>query len=162
MKRIYSKYDFKYYTMLKQILYDLDLVSKNYLWLISDVEAYPTKIEYEEILENDYLLISTSELVKMLEDDDFQWIWAVFSAIPSTYKKEDILNFNLPYVKYTDKGMYDPHNDIPRVQHPYSELEIYAVDSSYIFMISDDEELINRFKESYPLYIEDNLKIDFI
>ena len=79
MKRIYSKYDFKYYTMLKQILYDLDLVGKNYLWLITDVEAYPTKKEYEEILENDYLLISTKELVEMLEDDDFQWIWAVFS-----------------------------------------------------------------------------------
>ncbi|MBQ7295699.1 MAG: hypothetical protein IJW86_05835 [Clostridia bacterium] len=155
MKRVYSKYDFKNYTMLKQVLSDLNLLDKNYLWLISDVEAYPTKKEYQEILENDYLLISTSELVKILENDDFQWIWAVFSAIPSTYKKEDILGFNLPCVQSIDDGMYDPHNDVPRVQHPYSAFEIYAVDSSYMFIISDDEELINRFKESYPLYIEE-------
>ena len=87
-------------------------------------------------------------------------VYALFSHL--TYKKEDILSFNLPYVQNSDEGVYDPYNDIPRVQHPYSKLEIYAVDSSYMFMISDDEELINKFKAIYPLYIEDNLHIDYI
>lgn len=155
MLRVFSKHEFEYYTMLKQILIDLDLINKNYMWLISDIEAYPTKDKYKELVENDYLLMNTSELVKMLEEDDFQWIWAVFSAIPSTYKKEDILKFDLPYIRDTDVEKYDPHNDAPRLQHPYAEFEIYAVDSSYIFMISDNEDMINRFKESYPLYSEE-------
>ena len=155
MFRVFSEHYFEYYTMLKQILIDLDLINKNYMWLISDIEAYPTKDKYKGIIENPYLLMSTNELVKMLEEDDFQWIWAVFSAIPSTYKKEDILKFDLPYIRDIDAGMYDPHNDTPRLQHPYAEFELYAVDSSYIFMISDNEDIINRFKKSYPLYNEE-------
>ena len=155
VKRIYSKRDFEYYTMLKQILCDLELVDKNYLWLISDIEAYPRKKEYQELTNNDYLLINTSDLVKMLDDDDFQWIWAVFSAIHSKYPKEEILKFDLPYLKNIDDGKYNPYEDKPKVQHPYAEFEIYAVDSSYMFMISDNEELIHRFKKSYPLYTEE-------
>ena len=155
MKRIYSKKHFKYYTMLKQILYDLELVDKNYWWLISDVEAYPQKEKYEDMLQEEYLLINTNELVEMLEEDDFQWVWAVFSVIPSNYTKEDILQFELPCVENLDDKKYNPHEDIPKMQHPYAELEIYAVDSSYMFMITDNEELICRFKKSYPLYIEE-------
>ena len=90
----------------------------------------------------------------MLEDDDFQWIWAVFSAIPSSYQKEEILKFGLPYVETIENGKYNPHIDEPKRQHPYAELELYAVDSSYMFMISDNEELIAKFKKSYPKYIE--------
>lgn len=151
MKRVYSIRDFKSYTILKQVLRDLELVDKNYLWLISDIEAYPRKEKYESMVQGDYLLMSTTELVDMLEEDDFQWVWAVFSAIPSIYKREDILKFDLPYVQELNDD-YNPHVYEPKIQHPYAEFEIYAVDSSYMFMISDNEELIERFKKSYPLY----------
>ena len=124
------------------------------MWLISDIEAYPTKDKYKGIIENSYLLMSTNELVKMLEEDDFQWIWAVFSAIPSRYQKEDILKFDLPYVDNCEEGKYNPHTDEPKLQHPYAEFEIYAVDSSYMFMISNNEALISQFQKCYPKYIE--------
>ena len=94
----------------------------------------------------------------MLEEDDFQWVWAVFSAIPLHYKKEDILKFDLPYIQEL-KDDYNPYEDEPKIQHPYAEFEIYAVDSSYMFLISDNEELIERFKKSYPLYKN---SIDFL
>lgn len=156
MKRVYCKKEFKYYTFLKQILLDLDLVDKDYLWLISDIEAYPRKREYKQLLTNNiYLLLNTKELLDMLEDDDFQWIWAVFSAIPSSYQKEEILKLDLPYVENLEKGKYNPHIDEPKLQHPYAEFELYAVDSSYMFIISDNEELISKFKKSYPKYIEE-------
>lgn len=155
MKRLYCEHEFEYFTHLKQILFDLDLVDKDYLWLISDIEAYPRKKEYQELLDNNtYLLLSTKELLDMLEDDDFQWIWAVFSAIPSRYSKEDILKFDLPYVETIENGKYDPHIDKPKIQHPFADFELYAVDSSYMFMISDNEEIISTFKKSYPKYIE--------
>ncbi len=155
MKRLYCEKEFKYYTFLRQILLDLDLADKDYLWLISDIEAHPREREYQELLDsNTYLLLNTKELLDMLETDDFQWIWAVFSAIPAHYQKEDILKFNLPYVENFEIGNYNPHIDEPKLQHPYAEFELYAVDSSYMFMISDNEELLSNFKKSYPKYIE--------
>jgi hypothetical protein len=90
MERVISKKDFQYYTMLKKILFDLDLANKEYWWLICDYEAHPSKKEIEDFLyKEDYVLIKTSDLLKMLEEDDFQWIWAVFSVIPiSTLKRK--------------------------------------------------------------------------
>lgn len=154
MKKLISRHDLEYYTMLKKVLYNLELNDKDYMWLISDIEAYPNKEEYEEIInKNDYLLISTKELVEMLEDDDFQWIWAVFSAIPSKYTKEDILEYELPYCySYYDQE-YNPFEDEPKIQHPLAEFELYTVDSTYMFIVTDDNELIKKFKRSYPLFI---------
>ena len=40
MERLISKNDFEYYTMLKRILFDLDIANTKYWWLISDIEAY--------------------------------------------------------------------------------------------------------------------------
>lgn len=156
MKRLYSKEDFEWYTHFKQVLYDLELHDKKYIWLINDIEACPRKKEYQTLIDNNtYLLLRTNELVKMLEDDDFQWIWAVFSAIPDKYEKEDILKFDLPYVEHIEEGKYNPHMDKPKLQHPYADFEIYAVDSSYMFMISDNKDMICKFQKSYPRYIEE-------
>ena len=155
MKRLYCKHEFKYYTFLKEIMLDLDLVDKDYWWLISDIEAYPRKSETKELLnQNSHLLLTAKELVEILEKDDFQWIWAVFSVIPLEYQKEDILKYDLPYVENIEAGKYNPHLDEPKLQHPYAEFELYAVDSSYMFMITDNEEMISKFEKCYPKYIE--------
>jgi len=156
MKRLYSKYDFKGYTLIKQVLYDLELSNQQYLWLISDMEAYPRKKEFCELLDqNEYLLLETSQLLQMLETDDFQWVWAVFSAIPASYDREEILQFDLPYVMDVEDGVYNPHTDQPKLQHPYAVLELYAVDSSYMFMVTDNADFITKFKQKYPMYIEE-------
>lgn len=155
MKIIYSKKDFKGYTSMGRILSDLELEKKDYLWLISDIEAYPRKKEYQELVErSSFLLMSTAELLNMLKDDDFQWIWAIFSAIPSHYKKEDILKYELPSFEHLDETRNAYKNE-PIIQHPCAEFEIYAFDSSYMFMISDNDEIISRFKKCYPKYIEE-------
>ena len=134
---------------------DLDLVDKDYWWLISDIEAYPRKSETKELLnQNSHLLLTAKELVEILEKDDFQWIWAVFSVIPFEYQKEDILKYDLPYVENIEAGKYNPHLDEPKLQHPYSEFELYAVDSSYLFMITNNEEMITKFKRCFPKYID--------
>jgi hypothetical protein len=151
MERVVSRKNFRYYTFLKRILFDLEIANKEYWWLISDIEAYPSQKEYEKIIyKEDYLLISTSDLVRMLENDDFQWIWAVFSVIPFHHSKDAILSFPLPYLQDIGARQYNPYEDAPKLQHPLAEFELYAVDSSYLFLVSEDEELLTRFKRCYP------------
>ena len=73
MKRLHSKKDLKGYTLMLEVLTNLELLDKDYIWLISDIEAYPTKEKYNDlIIKNDYLMIPTKDLVEMLKDDDFQ------------------------------------------------------------------------------------------
>ena len=152
MERVISKNDFKYYTMLKKILVDLELTSKEYWWLISDIEAYPRKEEHQKLIyKDDYLLIKTSDLNKILDEDDFQWVWAVFSVIPLKYTREEILKYDLPQLQCVD-GAYNPYTDKPKLQHPLAEFELYAEDSSSMFLITDDEKLLSRFKTVYPNY----------
>ena len=43
MKRLCSKKDLKGYTKMLSVLINLELEDKDYYWLISDIEAYPTK-----------------------------------------------------------------------------------------------------------------------
>ena len=155
MKRLISTKDFQYYTMLKKILFDLDLANKEYWWLICDFEAHPSKKETEDFLyKEDYVLIKTSDLLKMLEEDDFQWIWAVFSVIPISYTEEEILNYELPHLQIIDDGEYNPYIDTPKLQHPLAEFELYAEDSSSMFLITDKEVLLNKFKKAYPTFRE--------
>ena len=155
MKRIMSKKDLPSYTLMKQVLVNLDLNNKDYIWLISDIEAYPSNNELEkEINEKGYLILSTKELMSILDEEDFQWIWAVFSAIPSKYTKEEILEKGLPYIQPNDPK-YNPFEDEPKVQHPFAEFEICAWDSSGMFLVSDNEQLLNKFEKEYPLFEND-------
>lgn len=39
------------------------------------------------------------ELTKMIEKEDFQWIWAVFSGFSPDVNKEEILKYELPSVQ---------------------------------------------------------------
>lgn len=103
MERVISTKDFKCYTKLKRIIFDLELADKEYWWLISEIEAYPEKEKYQELIYNeDYLLIKTSDLMKMLEDDDFQWVWAVFLCTHFT--------LNVCVVFAIEQNFRDRHN----------------------------------------------------
>ncbi|MFR7880943.1 MAG: hypothetical protein ACLU5J_05315 [Christensenellales bacterium] len=43
MRRIYSKKDCNGYTMMKSVLFNLELNNKSYTWLISDIGSISTK-----------------------------------------------------------------------------------------------------------------------
>lgn len=155
MRRIRSEKDCEYYTFMKSVLYNLGLDNKNYTWLISDIEVNPQNEEIAKLIGGEYyLILSTKELLDMLEIDDFQWIWAVFSAIPPKYSKEEILEYELPYIDSIDDD-YDPFGNNPKVQHPLAEFEICVWDSSGMFIVTDNESLISKFKEKYPKSNED-------
>ena len=154
MKRIWTFIDLDYLTFMRDVLANLQLDDREYLWLISDIDAYPKKQEYYQLIANtSHILLTTKELVDMLDQDDFQWVWAVFSAIPTQYTAEDILNCKLPHIEFFNDGDYNPYDDEPKLQHPYAELEIYCSESG-LALVSDDDILIDRFRHSYPNYTD--------
>ena len=155
MKRYISVKEEKYYTYMLKVLNAIGGRNLEYNWLITDIEAYPQDNGQLDklISENDYLFLSTDELIAMLEKNDFQWIWAVFSAIPNKYTKEEVLKYELPFAD----GNYDIYKeDIFVIQHPLADIEIVAEDSSSVFIVAKDDEIAEKFKEAYK-----NVKVNY-
>lgn len=155
MKRYISEKEEKYYTHMLKVLNSIGGRNLEYNWLITDIEAYPQDDgELDKLIsENDYLFLSTDELITMLEKEDFQWIWGVFSAIPKKYAKEEVLKYELPFAD----GNYDIYKeDIFVIQHPLADIEIVAEDSSSVFIVAKDDEIADKFREVYK-----NTKINY-
>ena len=70
----------KYYTYLKELFASIGNVQKEYNWLITGHECYPQNPDYAKKLSQEYCWITGDELTNMVENEDFQWIWGVFSA----------------------------------------------------------------------------------
>ncbi len=149
MKRYISQRERPYYTRMLEIISALDGDNLSYKWLITTIEACPKKrSKYADRIENgEDIILSTAELMKMLTEDDFQWIWAVFSAIPAQISDAEILRYPLPSVDNDD--IYQ--NDTAIIQHPLAEAEIVAMDSSSVFLVSKNERMIEQFKSLFPL-----------
>ena len=127
--------------------------SLNYNWLVTDIDAFPHKGKYEIdeslynfLKEKNYVFISNSDLLDILEKNDFQWIWGVFSAIPVNYSLDEVLKYDLPYAE-DNKDIYLDDNFI--IQHPLSDIEIVAFDSSGMHIVSRDEGICDKFKKVY-------------
>lgn len=122
----------------------------NYKWLISDIEAYPQDNgQYDNLIENNsYLILSNNDLIKMLSECDFQWIWAVFSAIPEDISDDDILKYKLPYANENGEIYKD---DVAIIQHPLADIEIVAEDSSSVFIVAKDNNIADRFKALFSM-----------
>ena len=114
----------KYYTHMLKVLNAIGGRNLEYNWLITDIEAYPQDNgELDKLIrENDYLFLSTDELISMLEKNDFQWIWGVFSAIPKEYTKEEVLKYELPFAD----GNYDIYKDLELAKKVHeSKVEVF-------------------------------------
>ncbi len=118
-----------------------------YKWLITYIQAYPQegKEFYKLINENDYLIFTTEEFINLLEKEDFQWAFAVFSGIPIEYSSEEILQYELPFAD----GNYNIYTKYPVIQHPLAEIEIVAHDAMFFQVTAKDEKILNNLKEKY-------------
>ena len=154
MFRLVSVKDKNGYTQMLKIINALGGRKLNYNWLITDIEAYPQKgvgeIDdeiYSYLNEKDYVFISNLDLLDILEENDFQWIWGVFSAIPNIYSLDDVLKHELPCAE-DNCDIYLDNNFI--IQHPFAEIEIVAFDSSGMHIVSKDKNICNCLKLVYP------------
>lgn len=110
-----------------------------YNWLITNIECYPSDEEIIEILDNEYCWIEGKDLLQILDKEEFQWIWGVFSAFPKEIELEEVLKYDYPYADGY-KGFWK--NPIT-VQHPLAVSEIVAWDGSIILVIAKKNEVVN-------------------
>ena len=128
MKSYIYKDDNDFNTNMYKLMQEFKLKDLNYKWLITDIET--TK---DELFNKDYIIIKHKDLIRLLENNkDIQWIWAVFSAIPSKYSDNEIFKYNLPSIT-DDKSIYN------NIKHPLAEIEINCIDSSYAKIIFKDK-----------------------
>lgn len=53
-----------------------------YNWLIINIECYSLDEDITRFIDNEYCWIEGKELLRLLEKEDLQWIWGVFSEFP--------------------------------------------------------------------------------
>ena len=134
----------KYFTYLKSIFGAIDNIQKDYNWLISGHECYPQDVNYAEKLSAKWCWMTGTELTEMIENEDFQWIWGVFSAFSKDVTKEEVLKYKLPNADGNDRIWQNPIS----MQHPLSIMEIIAWDSSMTIFISKSDDIIERMVKS--------------
>ena len=134
------------YTKLGKFFANMNNFQKNYNWLITNVECYPENKEYVELLYNKYCFLTGEQLSKIVENEDFQWIWGVFSGFEKNINLEVILNYSLPYAN-GNKNLWKNLN----MQHPLSSIEIVAWDSSLTLIKSTNNDIIDCFFDKFSL-----------
>jgi len=118
-------------------------------WLITDIDCnwFP-----DELTQEDPLFISGHALEVILKNNDIQFIWAVFSAIPKG-AKIDLGVRNLPVA--------DGHPTLweasPKVQLRGADFEIVCWDSSYTALIGLTPELADSFMKVFPETLDLNI-----
>ena len=137
----------KWYTDLFKIFQTMDDEQLKYNWLITDCICYPKNQKYEELFDQEYTWITGEELTKIIEDENFQFIWAVFSAFPKTIKLKEVLNYKLPLADGNTQFWVDEVS----IQHPLAEIEIIAWDSTLTIFMSNIDSLTINFMDKFPL-----------
>ena len=97
MKRLQSRKDCKGYTLMKQLLINLELESSDYNWLITDIEAYPQSKEIFEIINNkEYIILSTKELTILLKAEPIMTPTAISITFP--FDMNSLNSFNIFFI----------------------------------------------------------------
>lgn len=144
MKRYSFKNENFHNGCMMKVLNSLGGKELDYNWLITDIETY--------FLEDDYLFLSTNELLDLIKkNNDPQWIWGVFSAIPKKCSKEEVLKHNFPFA-FENKDLWKK----AIIQHPLADIEIISYDSSFFTIVSKNDKYIDMLKKTYSLTKEDN------
>ena len=137
----------EYYTYLRKIFNAINNEQMNYNWLITDYECYPKSTEIRSLLSEDYCWLTGEQLTRIVEKEDFQWIWAVLSGFPKNIPLSEVLKYPLPYAD-GHRGFWK--NPLT-IQNPLASIEIVPWDSSCTLIFSEKKSLIDDFIKGFPL-----------
>lgn len=140
MKRLVIDSNNEYHTFLKKVFDLIDNRQAGYNWLISDFECYPVTQKNIELLSKEWCWITGEEFTRMIEEENFQWIWGFFSAFSKNITLDEVLKYNIPIANQNS----DIWNNTISLQHPLAEMEIIAVDSTLTIINSRDDNVINK------------------
>lgn len=141
---IYSAIDAKrekYRTNLSEVFKAIKDKQKEYNFLITDCDCTSYDKFYNLINEDGYSFISGEELTKIIEEEEIQWIWGVFSAYKKEISLDMILKHPLPYADMNEYLWELPSKN----QNPLSTFEIVAFDGTYTLIYSKQKELVDDF-----------------
>ena len=130
---------------MRIILEPIESAVSQYNWLITDCECncYPdSRIK----LNQDYTWLSGGELLQIVQHDEIQFIWAVFSAFPKDVTLKSVLQYELPYADGYEGFWQNPVG----IQHPLAVIEIVPWDSSLVLFIAKDQSLVDTFVSHFP------------
>lgn len=134
------------YTLMSIVFSGINDAQKDYNWLITDCEVCSKNIENEELFSREYCWLTGEELSRIIEEEDFQWIWGVLSGFEKDIPLEEVLKYPLP-----DAVDYNGYYKNPlSLQHPLSTIEIVPCDSSRTLILSKDKKVIDDYIEHYP------------
>jgi hypothetical protein len=136
-----------YYTDLKKLFLAIDNVQVKYNWLITKCECYPENKEYYELFNQEYCWLSGERLTEILNEENFQWIWAIFAGFKKDISLEQVLSYNLP----TTDGYNGFLVNYITMQHPLADIEIVAWDGISTLFISKEQALVEKVLKLYPL-----------
>ena len=122
-------------------------------WLITGLECYQTNWPGGEKWAQEALVLPNAELLRDVEARDMQFVWGIFSAIPSSHSPAEIAADPPP--EFTDsrgRSRYLRACLLP--QHPLAFLEIAAEDSTSITAVAREEEILRPLR-SLSCWTED-------
>ena len=130
---------------LQHILQILDDKIYEYNWLITNYECYPQNKKVNELLSSECCWISGEELMQILLEDEFQWIWGVFSGFKQHIKREDVFCHPLPYANGNVNFWMNPVS----IQHPLADIEIVAWDGQLRLCICNNDTYIKEISRKF-------------
>jgi len=118
--------------------------AREYNWLLSfyDCNHYPSeKIPFDK----DYVWLSGDEFVDIVTEHSIQFIWGVAMAFTKDVTLEDVLQHPIQSAEEYMGYLY------PTIimQNPLSVVEIAPIDSTYLFVISKSQEIVEKFATAY-------------
>ncbi|EOH99491.1 hypothetical protein UAW_00643 [Enterococcus haemoperoxidus ATCC BAA-382] len=132
-----------YFTNMKYI-FEAIKKDNQYNWLITDYECnyYPDDLIKPN---EDYIWLDNENLMRIVENNDIQFIWGVFSGFPKNISKKKILENNLPYAN----GYIGFWSHETNIQHPLAEVELVSWDSSLFLAISKNKKIITDIQQKF-------------
>ena len=129
-----------YFTNMSMVLNALKLKVSDYDWFVSDIETncceadFPTQDQW----------ISGEKLQALLEKNEIQFIWSVFSAVPKGFRT---IVEEAPYIE--DNPSYWKGKDIsPQLKGGLFEIACW--DSSATILVGLPAKMTESFMQAYP------------
>jgi len=126
-------------------VFDMMGDAKQYNWLLSfyDCFDYPSpKIPFDK----DYVWLSGDEFVGIVTEHSIQFIWGVAMAFTKDVTLEQVLQHPIESAEEYMGYLYPAIT----MQNPMSVVEIVPIDSTYLFVISKSQEIVEKFATAYP------------
>jgi len=144
MKIFESKNELKYYTDMNIIMHPFKKYFYKFTWLISDYECnyYPDK---RICVSQEYVWMKGEELYSIIESNEIQFIWGVFSGFSPGIKFKEIEKYKMPESEY-----FHHRENKNNTQNPLASVEIVSWDSGMLYFKIKDDKYIKILKEILP------------